>query len=135
MFCLPKSDHEGRCPCTPPETEFLDFPQKRKHPFGCFLFVFHFLSLRELRCSSGLSLRTEIFQKEKFRVCADALPLPKKILRLFSGSLFPLLVAHSLKKKNRNKSCFPFFISSRTEVRDELSSSRTSFFPLHEGLS
>ena len=60
---------------------------------------------------------------------------PYDSYRLKSCSLVKLVVSHLFIKnwKHTKRCVFDFFISSRTEVRDELSSSRTSFFPLHEG--
>ena len=47
------------------------------------------LSLRELRCSSGQTSICTVFRITKNRTFYVALPLPKKIPRLFSGTLFP----------------------------------------------
>ncbi len=60
---------------------------------------------------------------------------PKKYF-VFFREPYLLLVALLITKKETGTSPVSFFlISSRTEERDELSSSRTSFFPSYEGLS
>ena len=67
------------------------------------------------------------------RSCFVCLIIDRKII---SSKIKARLAAPLIGyKKRKHNTAFPFFckiISSRIEVHDELSSSRTSFFPLRE---